>query len=65
MSSSYRKDLCSPWVINMSMLIGLYAVDWVYYEVVCELCRKLGWTNPYRNPDKTLACLIYEEARSN
>lgn len=65
MSSSYRKGLYSPWVINMSVLIGLCGVDWIYYETISSLTERLEMSNPYRNPDKTLASLIYEEARSN
>lgn len=59
-------------IIYKSMFYGLICLTgeaggqhWDYYETVCSLTKKLGWTNPYRNPNRTLARLIYEEARSN
>ena len=39
--------------------------SWVPYEVMDTLYEKFGWSNPYRNPDRTLDSLIFEEARSN
>lgn len=40
-------------------------LSWIPYEMMDTLYKKYGWTNPYRNPDKTLDSLIYEEIRSN
>lgn len=55
-----------------SMFYGLICLTgeaggqhWIYYETVCSLTEKLKVSNPYRNPDRTLARLIYEEIRSN
>ncbi|MBA7499231.1 hypothetical protein ES704_01971 [subsurface metagenome] len=59
-------------IIYKSMFYGLICLTgkaggqhWFYYETACSLAEKLGMSNPYRNPDRTLARLIYEEIRSN
>ena len=53
--------------LALSVLLpkGKY-LGWVpYEEIVDTFYQRVGRSNPYRNPDKTLDSLIYEEARSS